>query len=617
MELGLNSRKGVGAAHPYERFGFFKLLNQECPRFTSHISEMLHANVFTDFSGIAKLNSLLDDFTCNFGEHLNESRKGNLEAAIAYYNYATQFKNDIRLLDLNEPAGAVNFLPPSTQFDPPVHFVYCTDTTTNAVAHNCTNDNWLGQHNGVFELQVSDIPAAGAYSFKIPFISLEDEEIVRAGDNLVLPRLPEGMVAELTVEADREIIVSIPDFVSESTIGPDGGLHMMGENTIGDDGDPHMWVWVPARNRISYINMDAVGTICATSRGNRNCLPETFVTVVNPSVSAAVEVEVFFTIRDEVNVDLSVGPIITSHTDGSQVSDRVVTVRGSMPEEGRDATKEVIVTANGIETRTALNLDGSFSADVVIGFGDNSIKAQGFDDQATPVTNETGITIEGVASSSTRPNALIPSRVVFVLRWDTDRTDIDLHSSDGDGGHIYFGRRTVGPGNLDRDDLSGFGPEVISYRETDDNVYVNGTFDVDVVYYSGSRAGYPATNYTLDVILNESGVGDRRLRRLESITPLTRSDRSFNGILGIFCGSERVCGLDHYDNTKLSPTGISTLLQRAASAARSARSADVQHGGPKPFPSAYEQCMSELETGLAKSGSVDWSCNPDGIKQWP
>ena len=133
-------------------------------------------------------------------------------------------------------------------------------------------------------------------------------------------------------------------------------------------------------------------------------------------------------------------------TDGAPVSDRVVTVRGSMPEEGRDATKEVIVTANGIETRTALNLDGSFAADVVIGFGDNSIKAQGFDDQATPVTNETGITIEGVASSSTRPNALIPSRVVFVLRWDTDRTDIDLHSTDKDGGHIFFARRTVGPG---------------------------------------------------------------------------------------------------------------------------------------------------------------------------
>ena len=566
LERGLNSDGGDEEQRPYQRFSFFKLLTQSCPSLNLQFRNLMNADLDNDPTGIVSLSNLLDDAGCKFGDHLGDARKGTMEAALAYYNYATQWRDQIDLLDSNEPGFPFDF--PTYWFQP----------LFAQPVNDCPD--YIG---ALDPNRVSSIPAAGAYSFGVPFTC----------------DLPEGKVAELVVDSNEEVIVSITSLdLAPAFTG------FIRENTIGPSEDPQPHAWFSSSVETSYIF-------------SRTTLPRIFVTLVNPSLSADVDVEVSFRIRDEVNVDLSVGPIITSHTDGAPVSDRVVTVRGSMPEEGRDATKEVIVTANGIETRTALNLDGSFAADVVIGFGDNSIKAQGFDDQATPVTNETGITIEGVASLSTRPNALIPSRVVFVLRWDTDRTDIDLHSTDGDGGHIYFGRRTVGPGNLDRDELYGFGPEVISYRETDDNVYVNGTFDVDVHYFSGFRGGYPATNYTLDVILNESGVGDRRLRRFESITPLTRSDRRFNDILGIFCGSERVCGLDHYDNTKLSPTGISTLLQRASSAARSARSADVQHGGPKPFPSAYEQCMSELETGLAKSGSVDWSCNPDGTKQWP
>ena len=432
------------------------------------------------------------------------------------------------------------------------------------------------------------------------------------------------MIAELTIEADREIIVSIPDIMAENAIGPDGGPQMMGENTIGDDENPHTWVWVPARNRISYIHTDATGTTCATSSGNRNCLPEILVTLVNSSVSDDVDVEVFFTIRDELDPDLAAGPAIFSPSDGARVSYRVETISGSIPEESRSATKTVVVTANGIETETALNQDGSFAADVVVSFGDNRIEAQGFDDQGMPVTDETGINIEGIESTSTGRNALIPSRIVFVLRWDTG-TDIDIHSRDGRGGHIYFGRKRVGPGSLDYDDVVGFGPEVVSYRATDDAVYVNGTFEVDVNYFSGRRAGYPPTNYTLNVILNETEVRDRRLRQFRSIEPLTLSDRRFNSVLTVTCSASRICGLDDFDSSKLASGGSSTASGRGFGLGRSAgfatstgsgNSAAEQNGVP-PFASAYEQCMNEMQAAIAKSGSVDWTCNPDGTKEWP
>ena len=560
MEAGVNSRKGdgYGTKNPYLRFSFFKLLGLRCDDFNSRFRTLLSDRPYpTPAVPIDPDPSGIRRLSSWLDE--------------ASCNFGDHLGHELSA----SLEAAIVYHNYATQFHGDINLLDDDDDEPQVAYIGPSSYQPNGLH------LVRDIPPAGAYSFKLLSTGAQ---------------LAQGEVTELVFEAHQEVIVSVTSSDPE----------FEGMNTIGSDEDAHIWFYTgnqPSQSVLTY--------------GDGPTVPEIFVTLVNPSLTSGANVEVSFRIRDEGNVDLTVGPIITSHTDGAQVSDRVVTVRGSMPEEGRDATKEVIVTANGIETRTALNLDGSFAADVVIGFGDNSIKAQGFDDQATPVTNETGITIEGISSSSTRPNALIPSRVVFVLRWDTDRTDIDLHSTDGEGGHIYFGRRTVGPGNLDRDDVFGFGPEVISYRETDDNVYVNGTFDVDVHYFSGRRAGQPATNYTLDVILNESGVGDRRLRRFESITPLTRSDLRFNSILGIFCGSERVCGLDHYDNTKLSPTGISTPSQPAVRAAQSARAAEVQHGGPKPFPSAYEQCMSELETGLAKSGSVDWSCNPDGTKQWP
>ena len=283
----------------------------------------------------------------------------------------------------------------------------------------------------------------------------------------------------------------------------------------------------------------------------------------------------------------------------------------------------MVVTANGIQTETTLNQDGSFAADVVLSLGDNKITAQGFNG-STPVTNEEVITVQGIRSSSTGRNALIPSRVVFVLRWDTDGTDVDIYSTDKNGGTIWFDDQTEGPGNLDYDDRYGFGPEVVSYRETNDDVYVNGTFDVDVHYFQGR----PSTNYTLDAIVNETGAGTRRSYKYQSTTPLTGATRShagpgdsgssrFNDILSISCNADRVCQVSDYDRSKLSIAGETRAARGPLSPAESsAGTAETREDGPKPS-SAYEQCMSELEAAVSKSGSVDWSCNPDGTKQWP
>lgn len=569
-EVGINANSGDGISRPYQRFSFFKQLTTSCANFTSNFKSALNRDFAVDGSGIKNLSEHFDDWSCNFGSHLGADKSSSLEAALTYYNYATQHKNDLSLLDPNEPNNRFRFDRPNYQFN---------QTWLSSITEWLSRtDNTVHKLNGV-----SNIPAAGAYSFKVPSISGE---------------LPEGKVAELVIESNREVIASITS--------DDSGFS--GSNTIG--AHPHFWF--STLNQTSYV-YDANGSV-----------PELFVTLVNPSLDNSANVEVYFKIRDELDVDT----IITSHATGDQVSNRVITIVGNIPEEARDSTSKVTVTANGLAIDTTLNSDGSFAADVVVSVGDNLIKAQGYSG-TTPITNEEVITIQGVESTLSGRNALIASRVVFVLRWDTNATDLDIYSTDKNGGTIWYSDRTKGPGNLDYDNTRGFGPEVVSYREVNEDVFVNGTFDIDVHYFSGS----PPTNYTLDVVLNETEGGNRRSLKFESIVAHTQSNSSqdgangsgnsrFNDVLAVSCSNQRVCSLSGFDNSKLVQAGSSTI--QTGDATQSVRAAStnlkrVQVAEPiidTNRVSAYKQCMAEYERSINKAGNSGWSCASDGAKRW-
>ena len=568
-EVGINSVSGDGKRRSYQRFTFFKLLTTSGCNLSRNLKEALNGDFQEDPTGINNLTSQFADWSCNFGNHLGNERKSTLEAALTYYSYATQNRGEIGLLDSNE-SGFV-FIDPNYQFNNP-----WLDTVSEWID---LPENTVHSLNGI-----SNIPATGAYSFKVPAIS---------------GQLPEGKVAELVVESNQQVIVSMTSDDSDFN----------GTNTIGNN--PHDWF--STTNKSSYI-YDANGTV-----------PELFVTLVNPSLDNSSNVDVFFKIRDELNVDT----IITSHAQGDQVSDRVVTITGKIPEEAEESANKVTITANGIATDTSLNSDGSFAADIVATLGDNIIKAQGFSG-STPVTNEENITIQGVESSSTRRNALIPSRAVFVLSWDTDLTDLDIYSTDKNNGTIWYADETEGPGNLDFDDTNGFGPEVISYRGTDNNVYVNGLFDLDVHYFSGSQS----TNYTLDVVLNETAGSNRRKFQFESTVPHTQSNSGqdgpagsgrsrFNNILTVSCSSQRICSLSGVDSNKLAQTGSDTGQSVAsgnitATGIDTKPERDIEDGQETNSnnESAYTQCMAEFESSISKTGTIDWSCNKDGTKIW-
>src|SRR5205823_14390069 len=53
----------------------------------------------------------------------------------------------------------------------------------------------------------------------------------------------------------------------------------------------------------------------------------------------------------------------------------------------------------------------------------------------------------------------------FVLNWETDANDVDLHITDGAGAHAYFRSRTLpSGGELYADVTTGYGPECFTIR---------------------------------------------------------------------------------------------------------------------------------------------------------
>lgn len=110
LETGLNvnnptpSQGGyLTRQDPYHRFTFFKLLHEKCPAFEMQFKELMQIDFGTDPSGIKQLLSGLEGANCNFGNHLGESKKASIEAALTYFQYATIHRDKISLLDENEP----------------------------------------------------------------------------------------------------------------------------------------------------------------------------------------------------------------------------------------------------------------------------------------------------------------------------------------------------------------------------------------------------------------------------------------------------------------------------------------------------------------------------------
>jgi uncharacterized protein YfaP (DUF2135 family) len=567
LEVGLNAKAGKGSLRAYQRFAFFKLLSQKCTGFEGVYKKLINIDRSTDASGIKNLRAQLANATCNFGDHLGSSNTSSLESALVFYQYATLFENKISLLDSNEADSKFKFKKTPYDFNRP---------WLDNVAE------WLSLDDNVeYKLNnVNAIPSSGAYSFYTKGIQGE---------------LPDGKVAVLNISSDADLIVSL---ISKDS-------NFKGENKL--NGHEHIWFRTKEKSNFIY---DFNGTI-----------PEVFVTLVNPSTDKTAKVKVTFDITDELNYDLA----LSSPTEGSNVNNRVISVTGSVPVEANDVDR-VIVTNGNIKTIAVVHSDNQFSAEVVVAMGDNILKLQGYNsqDMTKALTKEKILNVVGVEKTSSGRNALIPSRIAYVLRWNTNNTDVDIYSTDKNNQTIWFDNKSVLPGFLDFDHENGYGPEVVSYRKTDDSVYVNGSFKVDIHFFKGSGS----TKYSLDVVLNETDAANRRTYHFDSAMSLSQSNSDqkgpdgtgssrFNDILTIECNDQRICTLSAFEQSKLTNTSNSSFSISAFSLSHVRSFSGESIKVPNEI-TVYEHCLAEFDKAVNKVGYVEWQCDPQtGGKIWP
>ena len=91
------------------------------------------------------------------------------------------------------------------------------------------------------------------------------------------------------------------------------------------------------------------------------------------------------------------------------------------------------------------------------------------------------------------------------LSWSTP-SDIDLHTYEPDGRHVYWSSKSGDSGDLDRDDTTGTGPE--NYRVVDCDQLQAGTYRFAVNYYAGP--GDPPPTVTATVTVTAGGVTQSR-----------------------------------------------------------------------------------------------------------
>lgn len=129
---------------------------------------------------------------------------------------------------------------------------------------------------------------------------------------------------------------------------------------------------------------------------------------------------------------------------------------------------------NGISMPLKVREDGGFDRPFVFPAGSNNVEVRSPDGQQVR-----RVQFYNQGSGET------PAKLRVVLSWDSDNTDLDLHLVTPDGGHVWYGERSLANGAaLDVDVTSGFGPEMIASPTP-----LSGQYLVYVNYYGGGSSG--------------------------------------------------------------------------------------------------------------------------------
>lgn len=211
---------------------------------------------------------------------------------------------------------------------------------------------------------------------------------------------------------------------------------------------------------------------------------------------------------------------ISSHTSGQNVSDRHIVLKGKI-ESGQalSETLEVYIGGNAFTARVD-KTTGQFSVNVTLDPGENTLN---FIVKAYDVHNQLVTISNNMQCSQFKLNAPDDGAIMLVtLTWDKGDTDVDLYAIDPNGDYSYYNhKRTSDGGELDYDDINGYGPEhwTLQYSDT---IRYGEDYRIRLHYYSDHGNG--GTNYRVTIKMYEG----TRYETAQVYTGYLSYDNSYN-----------------------------------------------------------------------------------------
>ena len=148
----------------------------------------------------------------------------------------------------------------------------------------------------------------------------------------------------------------------------------------------------------------------------------------------------------------------------------------------------------------SVDQSGNFLIPITLSSGVNHLKFATYG--KNPTGDEIQVTPTNMDTEDFTIEVVVPaSMILMTLTWDKDDTDLDTYVIDPTGDYsAYYHMVTADGGELDRDDVDGFGPEHWTLMNTD-IVRYGQPYRFRVHYYSDHGNG--GTNYTVTIKLYE------------------------------------------------------------------------------------------------------------------
>lgn len=208
----------------------------------------------------------------------------------------------------------------------------------------------------------------------------------------------------------------------------------------------------------------------------------------------------FQAIYESLELESTIVIVVDSHQNDGIVDSYSTIIYGIIENTANpNADTRLVVVVDGVEFNANVDGDGNFDVEIPIHSGPNDISF------ITRVYDEVGnydIVRNNMWDEEFVLNGSMDEAAILVtLTWDKNDTDVDLYVIDPSGDYsCYYNMDTEDGGELDVDDVDGFGPEhwTLTY---DDIVRWDQDYTVRVHYYSDHGNG--PTNYKVTILLNE------------------------------------------------------------------------------------------------------------------